>query len=180
MPREDWLGPPRTAVPAVVPAERELARTEEASVSLSRFWVYPTGIEFEVLVDADDGWSELDPFDEARFRGSQIRESSPDRLLIGFEFANGARVTTAGDGPAWRRDGEASPALISRSGHSGGGHWQKKYWLWPIPPPGKVEFVCEWPAAGISLTRSELNSTAIIDAASRAQTIFPTDQGTAG
>jgi hypothetical protein len=179
LPQEEWLGPPRTAVPAVVPAERELARTDEVSVALGRFWVYPAGIEFEVYVDADDEWSELDPFDNARFRGSQIRDASPDRLRIGFEFANGARVTTGGGDSAWMRDGEESPTLISRSGGGGGGHWDKQYWLWPIPPPGQLEFVCEWSAAGIALTRSALDSAAIIDAASRAQTVFPTHQGPA-
>jgi hypothetical protein len=176
-PHEDWLGPPRTAVPAVVPAERLIARAGEASVWLGCLWVYPAGVEFEVFVDAEDEWSDLDPFDDARFRGPKIGDPSPDRLLIGFEFANGARVTTAGDGPVWTRDSEEeSPTLMSRSGRGGGGHWQRKYWLWPIPPPGRLQFVSEWTAAGIPLTRSDLDSAAIIDAASRAQTIFPLEE----
>jgi hypothetical protein len=35
-----------------------------------------------------------------------------------------------------------------------------------------LEFVYEWPVAGIPLGRTELDAAAIIDAASRAQAIF--------
>jgi hypothetical protein len=38
--------------------------------------------------------------------------------------------------------------------------------------PGRMEFVCEWPAAGLPLTRTELDAAAIIAAAPRAQVAF--------
>jgi hypothetical protein len=36
-----------------------------------------------------------------------------------------------------------------------------------------MSFVCEWPAAGIELTRHEIDAQNILDAAGRAQTLFP-------
>jgi len=44
--------------------------------------------------------------------------------------------------------------------------------LWPLPPPGRLALVCEWPAAGIPLTRTDIDAGAIHEAAQRAQVIF--------
>jgi len=49
--------------------------------------------------------------------------------------------------------------------------------MWPLPPPGPLSFVCEWPAAGIPLSRAQIDGQSIIDAAPRAQTIFPDQVG---
>jgi hypothetical protein len=62
-------------------------------------------------------------------------------------------------------------------GGGGGGDWRQSEWVWPLPPPGPLAFVCEWPAAGIPLSRSEINAQMILDAARRAEVIFP-DVGT--
>jgi hypothetical protein len=51
---------------------------------------------------------------------------------------------------------------------------------WPLPPPGPLAFVCEWPAAGIAVTRSEIDAQLVLDAADRAQLIFPDDGNRGG
>jgi hypothetical protein len=38
-----------------------------------------------------------------------------------------------------------------------------------------VGFVCEWPAAGIPLSRQELDAQMLLDAAARARALFPTE-----
>ncbi len=165
-----------------MPAERVVAKTDAVAVSLGRLWVYPAGLELEVSVYADDEWADFDPFEMERFhRASGPGEPSPDRLLVGFGFADGTKATTASEGPGWaQRSGERSPVLLQRRGDSGEGRWRQTYWLWPLPPPGQLEFVCEWGAAGIPLTRAELDAAAIIAAASRAKTIFPDDAEAGG
>jgi hypothetical protein len=40
-------------------------------------------------------------------------------------------------------------------------------------------FLCEWPAVGIAVTRAEIDAQLVIDAASRAQALFP-DAGEPG
>lgn len=49
--------------------------------------------------------------------------------------------------------------------------------MWPLPPSGPLSFVSEWPAAGIPLSRAQIEGQSIIDAATRAQTIFPDQVG---
>jgi hypothetical protein len=58
------------------------------------------------------------------------------------------------------------------SGGGGGGRWEHRNWLWPIPPPGPVAFVCEWPALQIPLTRTTLDAEVIRDAARRAVVLW--------
>jgi hypothetical protein len=76
-------------------------------------------------------------------------------------------------GFAHDQDPLTGPVLHSGGGGGGGGGWHQDEWVWPLPPPGPVSFVCEWPAAGISLTRSEIDAQTILDAAARARTLFP-------
>jgi hypothetical protein len=179
-PHEDWMGPPHAVIPAVVPVERIVARTEEVVVYLSGFWVFPAGFETQIRVVARDEESELDPFsydyeDLAVERG----EIPPGQLRIGFEFADGSKVTNTGadfsrdwfSGPK-----PTSPKMSSTGGRGGrnreGGSWGEGLWVWPLPPPGELAFVCEWPAAGIPLTHLELDAAVILEAMPRAQELF--------
>jgi len=164
--RPDWMGPTRGEVPGVVPAERVIARTGEVAISLSCFWVYPAGFQFDVFVDLKDELSELDPFSFGRPSGGE-----DEGLLLGFQFADGAKATNMRDDWSGMLD-STSPLLMGRGASKSGGHSRHSFWLRPLPPPGPFEIVCEWPAAGVSLTRSELDSHAIAEAASRAKTIF--------
>jgi hypothetical protein len=160
------MGPARETVPGVVPSERVIARTNGVAISLSCFWVYPAGFKFDVYVDLKDKESELDPFPFGR-----CSQREDERLLLGFEFADGAKATSVSE--RWGGGPEPTPPLLVGKGASrSGGHSHQSFWLWPLPTPGRFEIVCEWPEAGIPLTRSELDAAAILEAASRAQTIL--------
>jgi hypothetical protein len=113
-----------------VPAELELARTVEATVSMSRLWVYATGFVFDLVVELDDEWSELDPFDFGRWRGKASGEPSPERLRLGFELADGSRIT----GEGWAGPDSPRPRMVGRGGGHGGGSAHHGYWLWPLHP----------------------------------------------
>ena len=160
------MGPSRGAVPGVVPAERVIARTGGVAISLGCFWVYPAGFQFDVFVDLKDEWSELDPFSFGR-----LSRKEDEGLLLGFEFADGAKATNARGDWNGRLD-STSPLLVSKGASRSGGHSHHSFWLRPLPTAGPFEIVCEWPAAGVSLTRSELDARTIVEAASRAKTIF--------
>lgn len=41
------------------------------------------------------------------------------------------------------------------------------YWVSPLPPPGPLALVCEWPAFGISESKTEIDAQPILDAASQ-------------
>lgn len=152
---------------------------EEVAVYLSGFTVYPTGFEFTIYVVAQDEWSELDPFGiDHRFQAGRKGAIPPETLRLGFQFADGSKVTNTGsefgvdneEGPR-----PTSPRMGSTGGQSFEGASQMSFWVWPLPPPGKLEFFCEWPAAEIALTYSELDGASIIEASARGQELFPSD-----
>lgn len=180
-PWEDWMGPPRAVAPGVVPVEREIARTEEAIVHLSGFWVYPAGFEVQVQVLAAGEGGDLDPFGWERDEvGAEAGEIPPGKLRLGFGFADGSKVTNTGADFAWHWESgprPASPKMSATRGRGGsrrgGGAWSQGLWVWPLPPRGSLQLVCEWPATGVPLTRIELDADPVLAAASRAQPIFP-------
>ncbi len=171
---EDWMGPPPDVVPAVAPVERVLARTEGVAVFVSGCFAYPAGFEFRLSIVMRGRWRELDPFDfGGRPRSGKAGEIPPEQLRVGLQFADGSKATNTGGDFGWVAEGEpSSPTLIGLAGSGGEGEWHQGYWVWPLPPPGPMAFVCEWPAAEIPLTRSELDAAPIIAAASRAQRVF--------
>jgi hypothetical protein len=180
-PREEWMGPPRDVLPAMVPVERVVARTDEVAVCLGCFRAYPAGFEFEAFAMAKDEESGLDPFRfDHTYTAERTGEIPPEKLRLGFEFGDGSRVTNTGREFDWDWEGSrlrpASPIMGDGRMGGGGGEWSWSFWVWPLPPSGPLTFVCEWPAADIPLTRTELDASPIIEAASRAQRIFGSGQ----
>jgi hypothetical protein len=162
----------------VAAVECLLARTDKVAISIGPVWVYPTGLEFRIFVDAADADTDLDPFGQWRPGRRSGTGDASGQLLFGFRFADDSEVTTRGDGLGMAGQRESREAmLLHRSGGSYQGHWNQLYWLWPSPPPGRLEFLCEWPAAGIPLAVVELDAAEIDRARSRSEVIFPGDQG---
>jgi hypothetical protein len=122
---------------------------------------------------------DLDPllFGPPRRRpGVQSQQLPPEVLRFGVQFADGSKATNVGgDLPHDPAVAPAGPVIVPGGGGGGGGRWHQSLWVWPLPPPGRLLFVCEWPAAGIPLTRFEIDAHLVIDAAARAQVVFPDD-----
>jgi hypothetical protein len=169
-PTWDWDRPSGGVVPVTIPIERVIARNEVAAVYLASVSTYPTGFKFDVFVVVADDESELDPFDfEFEMVAQDTGEIPPGQLRLGFLFADGSKATNTGRYFHWYDESGAPPdAPVMNGGGSGGGsyqNWHGSFWVWPLPPAGKLEFLCEWPAAGIPLTRCELDSGTILEAA---------------
>jgi hypothetical protein len=82
-------------------------------------------------------------------------------LRFGVEFADGRKATNVGQDS--RSEGEPqNPVLWGRGGGGSGARWQT-FWMWPLPPSGPLSFGCEWPAAGIPLSRAQIEGQSIID-----------------
>jgi hypothetical protein len=173
-----WFGPPHGVLPGVVPVELVLAQNEEAAVCVSRLAAYPTGFEFDLITMVAPGQDELD-LDPLMFRHRRLahrrreQEEIPAELLrIGVQFSDGSKATNTG-GYGYDQDPPPGPVMHEHGGGGGGRSWRQTYWIWPLPTPGPVSLVCEWPAAGIALTRVEIDAQTILDAADRAQVLFP-------
>jgi hypothetical protein len=106
-------------------------------------------------------------------------EELPAELFrAGFALADGSKATWPGPSggavPTATRPDERpkGPVLLAGAGGGGSRRWPQDLWLWPLPPEGRLQFVCEWPALDIDLTRAELNSKRIREAADRSQTLL--------
>ncbi len=176
--RPPWSGPPEETLPGVVALELLLAQSRKAAIYITHLDAYPSGFEFELKVVAAAGAEyefDLDLFGRHWPRVGEKRDELPPRLLrIGLQFADGGKATSI-SGPPYRPDETPSgPVMWALSGSGGGGaSWRQGYWVWPLPPRGELELVCEWPSGEIPLTRARLDAQLVIDAAVRAQLLFP-------
>ena len=165
-------------------SELLLARSELATVYIAYVDAFPEGFELKVeaIAHADvhafrcDG--ELDIFGRHWPMVGQPQDAIPPQLIrIGVQFADGRKATntTGHTAPA---DGPVMWPLQGGAGWSGtgedGGRFDQGYWVSPMPPLGVVALVVEWPAAGISLVRHEIDAQVMLDAAERARSLFPT------
>jgi hypothetical protein len=158
-----------------VVTELLLVRSQTAAIYIDYLDAYPTGFEFEVkaITVPAEHESGLDVFGRHWPMVGDKRDELPPHLLrIGVQFADGRNATNiiGHDRPA------AGPVMWPLSGGAGGGRFHQGYWVSPLPPSGPLALVCEWPAAGISLARHELDAQLILDAADRARALFPDDQ----
>jgi len=64
--------------------------------------------------------------------------------------------------------------MFHGGGGGGGPYGQVQFdmWLWPLPPPGRLRVVCEWPAYDIAETSVELDATELVGDAARAQPVW--------
>ena len=166
-------------LPGVVALELVVARTDQVAVCVSRLAGYPTGFEFELHTIAAPGQRDPDldpllfgPYRHRRPRAGTEQQLPDDMLRFGVQFADGRRATNTG-GFHHSDDPPPGPVMHAGGGGGGGGDWRQSNWVWPLPPPGPVVFVCEWPAVGIPVTSAEIDAQLVLDAASRAQALFP-------
>jgi hypothetical protein len=160
----DPWDPPTAEFPRVAVADAlVLASTGEVAVAVTAIWAFRAGFEFWV---------------SALFRrpGPALADQADDRSLhVGVQFADGRKVANVGSvpGPA----GTVPARLILRPVGFGGGlrHWNRSYWVWPLPPAGPLTFACEWAAFEIGESRAEVDAQLVLDAAGRSIRIWPGD-----
>jgi hypothetical protein len=178
-----WLGPPNNVLGVTIPIDAVLARSQKAIVTLGSLVAYPEGFTLEYLIlvrdpDAGEHLPELHRYAHRRSGGDEL----PDELFrFGIEFADGSRATTLDVRRAFTSspDEIRGPILAPRGGGGSLDRWQGSYWVWPLPPDGPLAFVCEWPVAGIPLTRYELEAGCVREASARAELLWEGDAGSA-
>jgi hypothetical protein len=47
-------------------------------------------------------------------------------------------------------------------------------WVWGLPPPGPLAFVCAWPAGQLPASGVEIDARLVLEAAGRAAPVWPT------
>ena len=166
-----WLRPPETMVPGIVPVELLLARTDTDAVLVTDLRAYPMGLEFTLT-----GRPHPDQLQQRRYDSDRPHRFMYRDIWLELHFANGQR---ASNHPRyWPRTFETeqpgSPFLYC---HGGGGSergWRSRHWLWGLPPPGPLAFVCTWPAGQLRGSEVEIDASLVLEAADRAAVVWPT------
>jgi hypothetical protein len=116
------------------------------------------------------------PYGRGRVKEREGKVEIPDEIFrFGLQFSDGARVTTLSWEPPPPNLTPEGPVMWPASGRGGGRCWDQGYWVWPLPPDGPLAFVCEWPAYGVALSKIEIDGGQILEAAARAEILWPED-----
>jgi hypothetical protein len=176
--RKPWWGAPHNEIGVSTGLRLVLARTDEVAVAAIEIVAFSIGLALTLAVLRRSPLESPRPDDPlgrlAQARG--VRELPPDLLRFGVEFSNGRKATTLGMPMFITAEEEAEPEgpfLVPGGGGGGDDYWESSFWLWPLPTPGPLAFVVEWPAEGIAVTRHEVEAQPILEAARRADTLWP-------
>jgi hypothetical protein len=175
-----WLQPPEDEYPVRVLVREFLARTNGTSLAISHVDVYSTGVKIKV------DW-ELRRLDESvvewqlatgmgHFYGGT--GASDSGLRFGLALGDGTVVTTVDRfGHPNFLEQPVGWSLMDRAGGGGGGEMRYSgtsgLWLWPLPPPGRIELVAEWRAREIAETRIVLDASTLLSAVAGIRSIWP-------
>src|SRR5262249_41204420 len=104
-------------------------------------------------------------------------EELPEEFLrFGVQFADERAATNLGNRPFPLPQADPDhPLLVPNSGGGDDQRYDQQFWVWPLPPPGPLTFVCEWPAFGIPETREEIDAQLVLDAATRSIELWPAE-----
>jgi hypothetical protein len=160
------FGPPEGWVlPVVLPAVRVLGTSDNARIALVGLRCWPDGVTLTV---------------QLMRRVASDPEAAPHNTHLGFRlgarFSDGRRAVAAHlllrTPPA--DDGPAGPNPILRSVGGGGGRFHRcaEFYLWPLPPRGRLTLVADWAAEEIPETSTELDAGDIRSAAARAVVVW--------
>lgn len=179
-----WTARPQGQPLGVVVQELLLARSRLATVEVAYIDAFPEGFELKMTATAYVSYHDLaregdlapDVFGRQWPMAGESTDMVPAQLLrVGVQFADGRFATNISghDRPL------AGPVMWSLAGGGSGGrsvsecHFRQGYWISPLPSPGLVTIICEWPALEIPVSRQELDARLILDAARRARAMFP-------
>jgi hypothetical protein len=177
-----WTGRPQGPPLGVVVRDLLLARSDQATIYVDYLDAYPEGFELEIRASTSVGYGKLaregdgsgpDPFGRHWPMAGERRDVLPPQLLrVGVQYADGRAATSISghDRPV------GGPAMRCLGGGGRGGAaescFRQGYWISPLPPPGPLAVLCEWPAVKIAVTRQEIDAQMILDAAETARTMF--------
>jgi hypothetical protein len=162
--------PPETEFPALVPISTlQFDRSEQTAIAITGVWAYSNGFEFFVtrLIRPDAPGFDEEPVPGAP-RGTLAERQS---FQISLQLADGRTVISR------RPDGDAEPTGPILQSRGGGGSSHRvvlRWWTWPLPPRGPLEFICQ---LGTGETRVGIDAQLILDASQRSVRVWPVDEG---
>lgn len=155
---------PETEFPAVVPVGTlQFDRTEPTAIAVTCVLAYSNGFEFFVTrVLRPDGprfGLGAGPAPPHLRTGRAVNQS----LEIGVEFADGGRFF-ATDTPPLDDEDATGPVLHFGGGVGSAHRSDDRWWVWPLPPSGRLDFIARLEAAE---RRVSMEAQLILDASQR-------------
>jgi hypothetical protein len=152
-----------------------LARTDQVAVAVTGLSVFSAGIE--IFLTARIRPSAEHP-EEHLPGGPRDLAASRHSFRFGLQFSNGGKAAGGLGGGRPDRDSEPEgPVLYPFAGGGGPHSFISRWWTWPLPPAGQLEFVCEWPTFGIAESRAGIDAQLVLDAARRSIRLWPEGEG---
>jgi hypothetical protein len=144
-------------------------RSEQTAIAITGMSAYSNGFEISLtrLIRPDAPGFDQDPVPGAP-RGMLAERQS---FQISLQLSDGRMITSG------RPNGEAEPSgpiLVPRGGGGTSHHLLLRWWAWPLPPSGPLEFICQ---LGTRETRVGIDAQLILDAAQRSVQVWPQDEG---
>lgn len=165
---------PRTVLPGVTALTIRWPTPSGILVGLDSFRAWPSGVRFFSVLAArastlsDGGAHVADHGLTAEWR--EPGTPPPECVRFSVTYADGTTISNL--------DGHGANPLgvldLREGGGSGGGpndwlRYDLGWWLSPLPPPGDLVFVLEWPHAGVPRTEARVDGGVLREAALRAR-----------
>jgi hypothetical protein len=168
--------PPDAELPGIVWTDTlVLARTEQVAVAVTGISAFSAG--FEIFLTARMRADAGRP-GERRPGGPRDLGASRRSFRFGLQLADGSKATGRPGAGRPEHDSEpAGPVLYPFAGGGGPHSFVSRWWAWPLPPAGPLEFVCEWRPFEIHESRVGIDAQLILDAAGRSTQLWPEDEG---
>ncbi len=166
--------PPESEFPAIVPIDTlQLGQSGQAAIAITGISAYTGGFEIFMTrcIRPDVPGLDEDPTPERQSRRRADPLAAPTFSLL---LSDGTRVVSG------RAHGESEPTgpILQPRGGGGTTHSQFfRWWAWPLPPTGPLEFICQWPMYEIAETQASIDAQLILDAAQRSVRLWPEDKG---
>jgi hypothetical protein len=145
----------------------QLGRSEQTAVAITGILAYSNGFEFFVtrLIRPDAPGFDHDPVPGTP-RGTLAERQS---FQVSLQLSDG-RIVTSGRPLV---DADPTEAILRSRGGGGTSHYLlMRWWSWPLPPSGPLEFIC---MLGPGETRVGIDAQLILDAAQRSIRVWPED-----
>jgi hypothetical protein len=162
-----WMAPPRNELGRTVACDVDLVTTEDLAIAVRGAVAFSTGLLFQLLLRLRRprrDWLDLyDPLQD------DLEAGLSGRLRFGIQLSDGGKATNLDPLPDvdWEEELPDGPALQWQGGGIGTADFSGGYWLWPLPPPGELTFVCEWPAMSVPVTARSVETAPLLAAAAR-------------
>jgi hypothetical protein len=167
VPDDDRAEPPAWEIPALLPRETIIARSDDVAISVGDVHVYSRGVLARFYVRFDPQRESSNPSELTDFTGQFQRLLDPTGLVLDIRA------------PDDEREGSPRGAEHARSIHTdlrgcrGNNYlWQLQYWAFPLPANGVV-YSAQWSSRGVERGRVTVSAAEISTLLSSVQHLRP-------